>query len=64
MYINGTILVSMTELGVERGTDGSRMLILPYYAATAFERGDRFIYRLSTIYPCYSCLYLEFHILL
>ncbi len=36
MYINGTILVSMTGLGVEKGTDMSYMVILPHYAATAW----------------------------
>ena len=36
MYINGTILVSMTGLGVEKGSDMSYMVILPHYAATAW----------------------------
>jgi len=36
MYINGTILVSMTGLGVDRGTDHDHMVILPHYTATAW----------------------------
>ncbi len=36
MYINGTILVSMTGLGGEKGSDISHMVILPHYAATAW----------------------------
>ncbi|MFA9454799.1 MAG: S10 family peptidase, partial [Candidatus Aminicenantaceae bacterium] len=36
MYINGTILVSMTGLGVEKGTDLSHMVILPHFTATAW----------------------------
>jgi carboxypeptidase C (cathepsin A) len=36
MYINGTILVSMTGLGVDKGSDHSHMVILPHYAATAW----------------------------
>ncbi len=36
MYINGTILVSMTGLGVEKGSDHAYMVILPHYAATAW----------------------------
>jgi carboxypeptidase C (cathepsin A) len=36
MYTNGTILVSMTELGPEPDLDLSCMLILPNFAATAW----------------------------
>jgi carboxypeptidase C (cathepsin A) len=36
MYTNGTILVSMTELGPDPPLDASCMLILPYYTATAW----------------------------
>lgn len=36
MYTNGTILVSMTELGPDPPTDLSCMLILPHFTATAW----------------------------
>lgn len=36
MYFNGTILVSMTGLGIQKGSDHSYMVILPHYAATAW----------------------------
>jgi carboxypeptidase C (cathepsin A) len=36
MYINGTILVSMTELGHDPAPDLSCTLILPHFAATAW----------------------------
>ena len=36
MYINGTILVSMTELGPDPARDLSCMLILPHFTATAW----------------------------
>ena len=36
MYINGTILVSMTGLNVDRGSDMGYMTKLPHYAATAW----------------------------
>ena len=36
MYTNGTILVSMTELGPDPARDLSCMLIFPHYAATAW----------------------------
>ncbi len=36
MYINGTILVSSMNLGVQPGVDLSQALILPHYAATAW----------------------------
>ncbi|MCJ7681440.1 MAG: hypothetical protein MUP70_11990, partial [Candidatus Aminicenantes bacterium] len=36
MYINGTILVSMTALGYSAGGDLSLMTILPHYTATAW----------------------------
>ncbi len=36
MYLNGVILVSPTELGMERGTVLDAALRLPYFAATAW----------------------------
>ena len=36
IYLNGVILVSPTELGIERGTATDAALRLPYYAATAW----------------------------
>ncbi|MBX2930692.1 MAG: carboxypeptidase [Chitinophagaceae bacterium] len=36
MYLNGVILVSPTELGIERGASTGSALLLPYYAATAW----------------------------
>lgn len=36
MYLNGVILVSPTELGIERGDALSAALRLPYFAATAW----------------------------
>jgi carboxypeptidase C (cathepsin A) len=36
MYLNGVILVSPTQLGIERGTVMSAALRLPYFAATAW----------------------------
>ncbi|HPZ89605.1 MAG TPA: carboxypeptidase, partial [Flavihumibacter sp.] len=36
MYLNGVILVSPTDLGIERGTATDAALRLPYYAATAW----------------------------
>ena len=36
MYLNGVILVSPTELGIERGTVMDAALRLPYFAATAW----------------------------
>ncbi|GAB3414578.1 S10 family peptidase [Niabella aquatica] len=36
MYLNGVILVSPTDLGIERGTATEAALLLPYYAATAW----------------------------
>jgi carboxypeptidase C (cathepsin A) len=36
MYLNGVILVSPTELGIERGTVLDAALHLPYFAATAW----------------------------
>jgi carboxypeptidase C (cathepsin A) len=36
MYLNGVVLVSPTELGIERGTVMNAALRLPYYAATAW----------------------------
>lgn len=36
MYLNGVILVSPTELGMERGTVMDAALRLPYFAATAW----------------------------
>lgn len=36
MYLNGVILVSPTELGIERGTAMDAALRLPYFAATAW----------------------------
>lgn len=36
MYINGTILVSMTDLGYKAGGDLNLMTILPHYTATAW----------------------------
>lgn len=36
MYLNGVILVSPTQLGIERGIANSAALLLPYYAATAW----------------------------
>ena len=36
LYINGVILVSMTNLGVERGVDVSYATTLPYMTATAW----------------------------
>jgi carboxypeptidase C (cathepsin A) len=36
IYLNGIILVSPTELGIERGTATDAALRLPYYAATAW----------------------------
>lgn len=36
MYLNGVVLVSPTELGIEREGPVSKALYLPYYAATAW----------------------------
>ncbi len=36
MYLNGVILVSPTELGIERGTVMDAAMRLPYFAATAW----------------------------
>lgn len=36
MYLNGVVLVSPTDLGIERGTVMDAALLLPYYAATAW----------------------------
>lgn len=36
MYLNGVVLVSPTDLGIERGVANSSALHLPYYAATAW----------------------------
>ncbi len=36
MYLNGVVLVSPTELGIERDGPVARALPLPYYAATAW----------------------------
>ena len=36
MYLNGVVLVSPTDLGIERGTATDAALLLPYYAATAW----------------------------
>jgi carboxypeptidase C (cathepsin A) len=36
MYLNGVVLVSPTELGIERGTVMDAALRLPYFAATAW----------------------------
>ena len=36
MYINGTVLVSMTELGANAGEDIALMTIFPHYTATAW----------------------------
>ncbi len=36
MYLNGVILVSPTELGIERGVTTDAALRLPYFAATAW----------------------------
>ncbi len=36
MYLNGVILVSPTELGIERGSATDAALRLPYFAATAW----------------------------
>ncbi|MGH7481507.1 MAG: S10 family peptidase [Longimicrobiales bacterium] len=36
MYLNGVILVSPTELGIERGGPVEDALLLPHYAATAW----------------------------
>lgn len=36
MYINGTILVSMTGINVEKGSDLSYMVKVPHFAATAW----------------------------
>lgn len=36
MYLNGVILVSPTDLGIERGTATAAALSLPYFAATAW----------------------------
>ncbi|MBX3254117.1 MAG: carboxypeptidase [Chitinophagaceae bacterium] len=36
MYLNGVILVSPTDLGMERGAVMDAALLLPYYAATAW----------------------------
>ena len=36
MYLNGVILVSPTELGIERGVASEAALKLPYFAATAW----------------------------
>lgn len=36
MYLNGAILVSPTELGIERGTAVGAANLLPYYAAAAW----------------------------
>lgn len=37
MYLNGVILVSPTELGIERGGPVEAALRLPYFAATAWD---------------------------
>ena len=37
MYLNGVILVSPTELGIERGGPVDAALRLPYFAATAWD---------------------------
>lgn len=37
MYLNGVILVSPTELGIERGKPIDAALRLPYFAATAWD---------------------------
>jgi carboxypeptidase C (cathepsin A) len=36
MFLNGVILVSPTDLGIERGSNMAASLRLPYYAATAW----------------------------
>jgi carboxypeptidase C (cathepsin A) len=36
MYLNGVVLVSPTELGIERGGAVDQALVLPYYTATAW----------------------------
>ncbi|WP_346236294.1 S10 family peptidase [Niabella insulamsoli] len=36
MYLNGVVLVSPTDLGIERGTATDAALMLPYFAATAW----------------------------
>jgi carboxypeptidase C (cathepsin A) len=36
MYLNGVVLVSPTELGIERAGALDKALVLPYYAATAW----------------------------
>lgn len=36
MYLNGVVLVSPTDLGIERGEVLDAALLLPYYAATAW----------------------------
>ncbi|MCH5689722.1 hypothetical protein LWM68_39155 [Niabella sp. W65] len=36
IYLNGVVLVSPTDLGIERGTATDAALLLPYYAATAW----------------------------
>ncbi|ANH83376.1 carboxypeptidase [Niabella ginsenosidivorans] len=36
MYLNGVVLVSPTDLGIERGTATGAALRLPYFAATAW----------------------------
>lgn len=40
MYINGVVLVSMTDLGVERGWDLTFPLQLPVFTATAWYHGQ------------------------
>lgn len=40
MFLNGVILVSPTELGVEREGPVEKALYLPYYAATAWYHGQ------------------------
>ncbi|WP_026953895.1 S10 family peptidase [Algoriphagus vanfongensis] len=40
MYFNGVILVSPTELGIERGGPVQMANYLPYYAATAWYHGQ------------------------
>jgi carboxypeptidase C (cathepsin A) len=40
MFFNGVVLVSMTGLGVERGSDLTYALYLPVYTATAWYHGQ------------------------
>ena len=40
MYLNGVILVSPTDLGIDRGGPVGDALSLPYYAATAWYHGQ------------------------